>query len=79
MRISYQLYRIVVTLDRAAFDAGYADQPHMTRDFRRWRPAEFTFPPGARGVKLRLVGRGAYRAYRALEPVNKLRVTLRRT
>jgi len=51
----------------------------ITRDFRRWRPAEFTFPPGARGVKLRLVGRGAYRAYRALEPVNKLRLTLRRT
>lgn len=51
----------------------------ITRDFRRWRPPEFTFPPGARGVKLRLVGRGAYRAYRALEPVNKLRLTLRRT
>ena len=50
----------------------------MTRDFRRWRPAEFTFPPGARGVKLRLVGRGAYWAYRTLEPVNKLRVALRR-
>jgi CDP-glycerol glycerophosphotransferase len=51
----------------------------MTRDFRRWRPAEFRFPPGARGVKLRLVGRGAYWAYRTLEPVNRLRVTLRRT
>ncbi len=50
----------------------------MTRDFRRWRPAEFTFPPGARGVKLRLAGRGAYWTYRALEPVNKLRLALRR-
>lgn len=51
----------------------------MTRDFRRWRPDSFVFPPGPRGAKLRLVGRGAYWAYRALEPVNKLRVTLRRT
>lgn len=50
----------------------------MTEDFRRWRPAGFAFPPGARGAKLRLVGRGAYRTYSLLEPVNRVRVALRR-
>jgi CDP-glycerol glycerophosphotransferase len=50
----------------------------MTRDYRRWRPEEFTFPPGPRGVELRLVGRGAYRAYLALIPLNRLRLALRR-
>jgi CDP-glycerol glycerophosphotransferase len=50
----------------------------MTRDFRRWRPDTYTFPPGARGAKLRLVGRGAYRTYTLVEPLNRLRVALRR-
>ncbi len=50
----------------------------MTADSRRWRPAEFVFPPGPRGVKLRLVVRGAYRTYRALEPLNSLRIFLSR-
>ena len=50
----------------------------MTRDFRRWRPAEFAFLPGPRGVELRLVGRGAYRTYFALYPLNRLRVELSR-
>jgi CDP-glycerol glycerophosphotransferase len=50
----------------------------MTRDFRRWRPEEFTFPPGPRGVELRLVGRGACRTYFALYPLNQLRLALRR-
>ena len=45
----------------------------MTSDFRAWRPDGFSFPPGARGAKLRLVGRGAYWTYIALEPVNRLR------
>jgi len=49
----------------------------MTSDFRRWRPPEFTFPAGPRGMKLRLVERGAYWTYSALEPVNRLRVSLR--
>jgi CDP-glycerol glycerophosphotransferase len=49
----------------------------MTSDFRRWRPAEFTFPSGPRGVKLRLVARGAYWTYTAVEPLNRLRVMLR--
>ena len=51
----------------------------MSADFRRWRPAGFVFPPGARGVKFRLAARDAYWAYLLLEPVNRLRVTLRST
>lgn len=50
----------------------------MTAHFRRWRPPEFTFPAGARGAKLRLVARGAYWTYVALEPLNRVRVALRR-
>jgi CDP-glycerol glycerophosphotransferase len=50
----------------------------MTADFRRWRPPEFTFPPGARGAKMRLVDQGAYLTYMCLEPVNRVRVALRR-
>jgi CDP-glycerol glycerophosphotransferase len=49
----------------------------MTSDFRRWRPDEFRFPPGPRGMKLRLVARGAYWTYTAVEPLNRLRVMLR--
>jgi CDP-glycerol glycerophosphotransferase len=50
----------------------------MTADFRRWCPGEFVFPPGPRGAKLRLVGRGAYQTYRVLEPLNRLRIFLTR-
>lgn len=50
----------------------------MTRDFRRLRPAEFAFPAGPRGAALRLVDRGAYRAYCLLDPLNRFRVALRR-
>ena len=49
----------------------------MSTDFRRWRPAGFGFPPGARGVKFRLVERDTYLAYSLLDPVNRLRVRLR--
>jgi CDP-glycerol glycerophosphotransferase len=52
----------------------------MFIDFRRWRPEEpgaFTFPPGLRGVKFRLVARDAYLAYSLLDPVNRLRVAVR--
>jgi CDP-glycerol glycerophosphotransferase len=49
----------------------------MSADFRRWRPDGFRFPPGPRGVKFRLVARGAYWAYALLDPVNRLRVGLR--
>jgi CDP-glycerol glycerophosphotransferase len=50
----------------------------MTSDFRAWRPAGFRFPSGPRGLKLRLVGAGAYLAYTMLEPVNSLRVFVTR-
>jgi CDP-glycerol glycerophosphotransferase len=49
----------------------------MSADFRRWRPPGFVFPPGARGVKFRLAARDAYLSYLLLEPVNRIRVTLR--
>jgi CDP-glycerol glycerophosphotransferase len=49
----------------------------MSADFRRWRPPEgFSFPPGPRGVKFRLVARDAYRTYALLDPVNRMRVSL---
>jgi CDP-glycerol glycerophosphotransferase len=49
----------------------------MSADFRRWRPAGFRFPPGPRGVKFRLAARDAYWAYVLLDPVNRLRVSIR--
>jgi CDP-glycerol glycerophosphotransferase len=48
----------------------------MSVDFRRWRPAGFSFPPGLRGLKFRLVARDAYLTYSLLDPVNRLRVAL---
>ncbi|MGW2649830.1 bifunctional glycosyltransferase/CDP-glycerol:glycerophosphate glycerophosphotransferase [Streptomyces sp. NPDC001393] len=58
---------------------------HLRRDFflraaehfRRFRPRDYTYPSGLRGVQYRLVERGAYPAYAALEPVNRLRLALR--
>ncbi|MGH3164334.1 MAG: glycosyltransferase family 2 protein [Trebonia sp.] len=50
----------------------------MTRDYRRWRPAEFTFPSGPRGIEFRLIGRGAFWAYFALIPLNRFRLAWRR-
>lgn len=50
----------------------------MTSDFRAWRPPEYRFPPGPRGLKLRLVAAGAYRTYTMLEPLNRLRVAVSR-
>ena len=50
----------------------------MHKDFRRWRPAGYRYPAGARGVKFRLVERNAYRTYSVLEPVNQLRVLVGR-
>ena len=50
----------------------------MTSDFRRWRPPEFRFPPGPRGMKLRLVAAGAYWTYTVLEPLNRVRVAVAR-
>jgi CDP-glycerol glycerophosphotransferase len=51
----------------------------MCTDFRRWRPQEpagFSFPPGPRGLKFRLVARDAYLTYSFLDPLNRLRVAL---
>lgn len=49
----------------------------MHKDFARYRPASYRHPAGARGAKLRLVERGAYRTYSWLEPLNQARVAVR--
>src|SRR5205085_2621470 len=49
----------------------------MAAGFRRWRPEGFSFPPGPRGVKLRLAAHDAYWAYLLLDPVNRLRLVMR--
>jgi CDP-glycerol glycerophosphotransferase len=50
----------------------------MHEDFLRYRPAAYQHPAGARGAKLRLVERGAYRTYSILEPLNQARVAVQR-
>lgn len=50
----------------------------MNEDFGKYRPDGYRFPAGARGVKLRLIERNAYRRYSLLEPANRLRVVLLR-
>jgi CDP-glycerol glycerophosphotransferase len=50
----------------------------MHADFERYLPPGYSFPPGARGAKFRLVARDAYWTYELLEPLNKARVALRR-
>ena len=50
----------------------------MHADFVRYRPPGYRHPPGARGIKFRLVERNAYWTYSVLEPVNELRVLLAR-
>jgi CDP-glycerol glycerophosphotransferase len=49
----------------------------MHQDFGLYRPASYQHPAGARGAKLRLVERGAYRTYSWLEPLNQARVAVR--
>ena len=49
----------------------------MHADFVRYSPAGYRPPPGARGVKFRLIKRRSYPAYQLLEPLNKLRVGIR--
>lgn len=49
----------------------------MARDFRRYRPSGYRPPAGMRGLKLRLVERDAYWAYRVLGPLNQARVGTR--
>jgi CDP-glycerol glycerophosphotransferase len=48
----------------------------MHADFIRYLPPGYRHPPGARGIKFRLVERNAYWTYTVLEPVNELRVLL---
>jgi CDP-glycerol glycerophosphotransferase len=50
----------------------------MHADFVRFRPAGYRHPPGARGIKFRLVEHNAYWTYTVLEPINELRVLLTR-
>ena len=49
----------------------------MAADFRRYRPAGYRFPSGARGAKFRLVALDAYGPFRALRPVNRARLAAR--
>ena len=50
----------------------------MASDFRRYRPAGYAAPPGARGLKFNLVEHDAWWRYSLLEPLNKARVSARR-
>jgi CDP-glycerol glycerophosphotransferase len=50
----------------------------MSEHFARFRPASYAFPPGLHGTKYRLVEHDAYRAYLAIQPVNRARLALRR-
>jgi len=50
----------------------------MHADFVRYAPPGYHVPPGPRGAKLALIARGAYWSYEVLEPLNRLRVALRR-
>jgi CDP-glycerol glycerophosphotransferase len=67
------------------FDAGLVPRAQRRRYFARMhadfiarRPAGYRHPPGARGLKFRLIERGWYPAYAALAPVNRLRVAASR-
>jgi CDP-glycerol glycerophosphotransferase len=69
----------------AILDAGLVPPAERRRYFARMhaefvarRPAGYRHPPGARGLKFRLVERGWYPAYAALTPVNRLRVAVAR-
>jgi CDP-glycerol glycerophosphotransferase len=50
----------------------------MAADYRRYRPAGYRRPPGLRGMKIALIERDAYRAYRVLGPLNNARVAVAR-
>jgi CDP-glycerol glycerophosphotransferase len=50
----------------------------MHADFVTHRPAGYRYPAGARGLKFRLVERGSYPLYAALEPLNQARVAATR-
>jgi len=70
---------ITLAVRGAVFGRARRDFFHrMTGDFRRYRPAGYSAPPGARGMKFRLVERGAWWRYALLEPLNRARVAARR-
>jgi CDP-glycerol glycerophosphotransferase len=56
---------------RAFFDA-------ISRLYAEYLPDGYRRPGGFRGVKFRLVAMGSYRAYSALDPLNRLRVAVQR-
>lgn len=69
----------------AILDAGLVPPAERRRYFARMhaefaarRPGGYRHPPGARGLKFRLIERGWYPAYAALAPVNRLRVAAAR-
>jgi CDP-glycerol glycerophosphotransferase len=47
-------------------------------DFATYRPEAYRYPPGVHGVKYRLVERGSYGLYMAVQPMNEARLALRR-
>ncbi len=50
----------------------------MHADFVRYAPDHYALPAGARGAKFRLIKQNSYVTYELLEPVNRLRLALRR-
>ena len=50
----------------------------MHADFVRYAPDHYALPAGAKGAKFRLIKRNSYVTYELLEPVNRVRVALRR-
>jgi CDP-glycerol glycerophosphotransferase len=51
----------------------------MAEHFARFRPPGYSYPPGARGTKFRLVERDAFRLFSTLLPANRIRLTSRQT
>jgi CDP-glycerol glycerophosphotransferase len=47
-------------------------------DFGTYRPEAYKYPPGVHGAKYRLVERGSYGLYMAVQPMNEARLALRR-
>lgn len=50
----------------------------MHEDYLAWRPPGYQPPPGARGVKFRLIERGSYPLYAMAGPVNRARLAAAR-
>jgi CDP-glycerol glycerophosphotransferase len=50
----------------------------MHADYVRYEPDHYALPSGARGAKFRLIKQDSYVTYELLEPVNRVRVALRR-